>query len=67
MPRNDLARTLEDLIDAHTLADVLEALVEIASEKADHLASEWQDQEQARRWKKAANAVMKAAYNVFDI
>lgn len=45
---------LEAFVDKSSLADVLYALSEIALEKADHLATNWQDTASARVWEKAA-------------
>lgn len=46
--------TLEVLVDHTSLADVLEALGQIATDKAEHVARVWQDKPLARTWAKAA-------------
>ena len=46
--------TLEQLIDANGLAETLEAIQVICSEKADHLRANWQDDVSARAWDRAA-------------
>ena len=41
---------LEALVDRFSLANVLEALVTICHEKADHVQDNWQDVALARDW-----------------
>jgi hypothetical protein len=41
---------LEMLIDQYTLTDVLNALVSICGEKADHIRSSYQDKGLAKIW-----------------
>lgn len=41
---------IEALIDRYSLANVVEALVAICGEKADHIESNWQDADLARDW-----------------
>jgi hypothetical protein len=48
---------LESLIDASTLADVLDSLSEIAYDKAQHIAENWQDGPLATHWNQAAKRV----------
>jgi hypothetical protein len=50
----ELANALEALIDAHGLYAVTDALASVCNAKCDHLESNWQDKEAARRWTKAA-------------
>jgi len=45
---------LEKLVDTYSLAQVVEALATIASEKADHIRSNWQDEHMAKCWERAA-------------
>jgi hypothetical protein len=52
---------LEGLVDAFGLQNVLNGLACIASGKADHIESNWQDQGLANRWEKAAVHLMNAA------
>jgi len=43
---------LEDMIDKSSLDDVLEMLVEICYEKADHMRHNWQDEASAKQWER---------------
>jgi rRNA-processing protein FCF1 len=52
---------LENLVDAHGLTAILETLAEIASEKAVHIAVNWQDQKTAVLWERAASRIGTAA------
>jgi hypothetical protein len=45
---------LETIIDQNSLTEVIEALINICGEKADHLRSNWQDTTQAKEWELAA-------------
>ena len=55
---------LEALIDAHTLADVVGALAQLASEKADHIRENWQDDTTAEVWDNHATHLLFAEYRV---
>ena len=45
---------LEELVDQHSLATVLEALATICYGKAAHLRENWQDASSALEWDRAA-------------
>ena len=51
-----LSDQIEALIDAHGLYAVTLALVEVCGDKAEHLATSWQDYDAEKRWHKAAKA-----------
>lgn len=51
---NHAERDLEDAIDRYSLSDVLGTLANICSAKADHLRSNWQDENAAKEWDRAA-------------
>lgn len=48
---------LEMLVDAHSMADVLDALEIIANEKAVHISENWQDRPLAKLWANAARQI----------
>jgi hypothetical protein len=50
--RDRMVYELEDMIDKSSLGDVLEMLVEICYEKADHLRHNWQDEAAAKQWER---------------
>ena len=52
---------LENMVDAYGFTAVLESLAEIAGEKADHIAINWQDQKTAVQWNRVALAVLACA------
>ena len=54
---HDAQDTLEALIDTYTLADVLTAISDICYGKAEHLRSNWQDENAARVWQNTARRV----------
>ena len=43
---------IEELIDSNSLASVLYAISEICHGKADHLRTNWQDNNQAADWER---------------
>jgi len=57
-----LAETLESLIDAKGMQTVLETLAQIASEKADHIATNWQDLNLAKEWDRLAARLVNDGY-----
>jgi hypothetical protein len=63
----ELADSLEDLVDRSSLSDVLEALEGMCDEKADHVATNWQDRPLSKQWAKAARAIGRASQSVEGI
>jgi len=57
-----LADTLESLVDAKGMTTVLETLAQIASEKADHIATNWQDTGLAKEWDRLAARLVNDGY-----
>ena len=55
---------LEALIDASSLAAVVDSLSAIAGAKAEHVASAWQDASTAKAWDKASAILQTAATRV---
>lgn len=51
---------LEGLIDGNNMERVLEALQHVCSEKADHIASNWQDKNAAKPWTRQSKLLDKA-------
>jgi hypothetical protein len=58
---DDLETTLEALVDAHGLTNIVEALAVICAEKAEHLRANWQDKTTARAWSADFRTLDKAA------
>ncbi len=52
---DNLETTLETLIDRHGLANVVEMLAIVCELKAEHLCSNWQDEQSAQWWHARAN------------
>lgn len=52
-----LVDEVERLVDTYSLADVLEALSEMANGKAHHLATAWQDERGGALWGKVAEVL----------
>jgi len=57
-----LADTLESLIDAKGIQTVLETIGQICSEKADHIATNWQDTGLAKEWDRLAARLVNDGY-----
>ena len=56
MDKDDLV-TLEGFIDRYGLGEVLSSLGYICSEKAEHVATNWQDVPLGKRWMKLATVL----------
>ena len=64
--RQNLAMELEKYVDTCGLKLVIEALSEIAHDKAVHIAENWQDVSLAKIWTKRGNALCKVAAQFED-
>ena len=51
----DMQDNLETLIDKTSANFVLNCIVQIAHDKADHLRTNWQDENSAKQWEKLAS------------
>lgn len=51
---SDLDMVIEEAIDAGGISAVIDALVRVCFEKAEHLRSNWQDNVSARSWERDA-------------
>ena len=51
---------LENMVDRTDLSKVVNDLIEICHAKAEHLRSNWQDEQAARLWEKSAKALEQA-------
>lgn len=61
IPLNKVQKlTLESMVDAHTLADIVDALSDICYAKADHIEEAWQDVATARPWRQMARQLYTA-------
>ncbi len=56
-----LVGALEGISDGVGFASVLDALATLASEKAEHLASNWQDRAAAKAWERVARLTATAS------
>jgi hypothetical protein len=57
---HELNTTIEQLIDENGgLAAILDAIAAVAFEKAEHLRSNWQDNNTAKVWEAAAEKISK--------
>lgn len=66
MTQQELIQALEPMVDASGLADVVLALARMCNEKAEHLATNWQDASAAKQWDKAASLLdrVSAQFNI---
>ncbi len=54
---NEMKQILKVMFDKHGANAVLDALCEVCRDKAEHLAVEWQDTTQAKKWESLAAAI----------
>jgi hypothetical protein len=60
----DAATALETLVDRHGLANVIEALAIVCSEKADHIQTNWQNTVLAGSWERCSHQLDTVAARV---
>ena len=59
MPKEAMnPKALEALVDAHGLTEVVDVLVQICYDKAEHIRTNWQDQKLAQTWDQAGQSVV---------
>jgi hypothetical protein len=58
------SETLESILDQYTMTTVIDFLACIASEKAEHVRSNWQDEPLARQWDRLSKTLEKAMVKV---
>jgi len=59
-----LEELVEMAIDQHTLEDVLDAISDVCTGKAEHIVEAWQDRQTAWPWQLAARAIEVATHAV---
>jgi hypothetical protein len=63
MEQHDLD-ILERLVDAFGIAEVLSGLSKVCSDKAEHVAVEWQDTPLAKNWMKLSTKLDRVSANI---
>lgn len=59
--RESVKQAIEHYIDVSSVESVLDLVGEICSEKAQHISENWQDQQLAATWDRAAKACFRAS------
>lgn len=59
----DAMDDLEDMVDAVGIHGIMDALSTIASEKADHVRANWQDDAMAKEWDRVARYLSQQSTN----
>lgn len=54
-------QAIEDMIDKHGMLEIIETIANIAHLKAEHITTNWQDNELAQRWKNVGASLMQSA------
>lgn len=62
-----LNEVLEALVDRFDMRIVVECLSVVASDKADHLRNNWQDENAGRRWDRVAYMLDKATEEAIGV
>lgn len=60
----ELGEQLEAIIDSLTLSETVVLFVEICQEKAEHIKENWQDENLAKTWSKAASRLEKTSREI---
>ena len=66
MAHESIADNLEALVDKADLSTVLETLVDICNGKAEHLRTNWQDENEAKAWDKDAATIDKVLGKIIN-
>lgn len=61
-----LQEKVEALVDAYSIQDVIQAIVETAYLKAEHLRTNWQNEGSAREWEAIAKELDRFLYTIID-
>jgi hypothetical protein len=64
MSPRSLTDELERLVDETTLGSVLDALAEVAFEKAEHVSASYSDEPLARLWRRASRQLARLSEEV---
>lgn len=51
--------TLETMIDKTNIHKVIEGLIDICDDKAEHIRTNWQDENQAKEWERVAKSLLR--------
>lgn len=55
--RQEMMDQIEAMIDAHKVDGVLDIIADICQQKAEHLRSNWQDENAAKSWDRDARKI----------
>jgi hypothetical protein len=58
--RKEALEQIEGIVDALSMTEALELLYEVSCLKAEHLRINWQDEQSARLWDRAATGIDRA-------
>ena len=61
---DDLPEYIEGFIDTHGLAALLDTIEEVCNLKAEHLRTNWQDEDSATEWEKHAEYINVANHRI---
>jgi hypothetical protein len=64
MSETHVSLELEALVDKYSLAQIVDALAEVAFAKAEHLQANWQDKSTAKVWERAGSRLRNAGANI---
>lgn len=67
MPLHERRDRLETIVDETDIGHVVDLLSEIAVLKAEHLATDWQDEEAAKMFMKIADILEHASLRIAEI
>lgn len=56
-----IGEQLEGIIDHGNVANLLEAVAHVCTEKSEHVSANWQDAHLARAWSATADKILKCA------
>jgi hypothetical protein len=67
MTKKEAADMLENMVDLFGLSTIVDMLANVATEKSEHLATNWQDEGGAEAWQRRAMVLDVATSKLLDI
>jgi hypothetical protein len=65
--KQTISGQIEKMIDGNSLVEILEIVSHVCTEKADHVRTNWQDEDLSNAWGQAADIILDAVDEIGDL